>query len=127
MEEDTLPSFAFPAVARKKVSAAFDGGMLSSDAGVMLLREVEKKLGIAERLSSCLKDRRDPDLITHTVADMLRSRMFAIAAGYEDADDFARLRHDPVFKMAASCGDGAVPNDAIQPLNTSAASSSMPP
>jgi len=100
MEEDSLPPFKFPAVARKKVSAAFDGGMLSSDAGVMLLREVEKKLGIAERLSSCLKDRRDPDLITHTVADMLRSRMFAIAAGYEDANDFARLRHDPVFKMA---------------------------
>lgn len=100
MEEDTLPSFNFPAVARKKVSAAFDGGMLSSDGGVMLLRNVEKELGIAERLSSCLKDRRDPDLITHTVADMLRPRMFAIAAGYEDANDFARLRHDPIFKMA---------------------------
>ena len=65
----------------------FDGGMLSSDAGVLLLRGVEKRLGIAARLASCLKDKRDPDLIVHTVEEMLRLRMFAIAAGYEDADD----------------------------------------
>ena len=72
MEKDTLLPFAFPAVARKKVTAAFDGGMLSSDAGVLLLRNVEKKLGIAQRLSGCLKDKRDRDLITHTVEEMLR-------------------------------------------------------
>ncbi len=100
MVEDTAPSFGFPAVARKKVSASFDGGMLSSDGGVLLLRDVEKRLGIAGRFASCLKDRRDPDLITHTIEDMLRFRMFAIAAGYEDANDFAWLRHDPIFKMA---------------------------
>jgi len=101
MEEDTLLPFSFPAVARKKVSAAFDGGMLSSDAGVLLLRDVEKQCGVAERLSACLKDKRDPDLIMHTVEEMLRLRMFAIAAGYEDANDFDRLRYDPIFKMAA--------------------------
>ena len=66
---------------------AFDGGMLSSDAGVLLLRKVERRLGIAARLTSCLKDKRDPDLIKHTVEEMLRLRMLAIAAGYEDADD----------------------------------------
>ncbi len=101
MEEDTVLPFAFPAVARKKVTAAFDGGMLSSDAGVLLLRNVEKQLGLAQRLGRCLKDKRDPDLITHTVEEMLRLRMFAIAAGYEDANDFDRLRYDPIFKMAA--------------------------
>jgi len=101
MEEDTLLPFAFPAVARKKVSAAFDGGMLSSDAGVLLLRNVENQFGIAHRLSACLKDKRDPDFIKHTVEEMLRLRMFAIAAGYEDANDFDRLRYDPIFKMAA--------------------------
>jgi len=101
MEEDTLLPFAFPAVARKKVSAAFDGGMLSSDAGVLVLRDVEKQLGLAHRLSACLKDRRDPDFIKHTVEEMLRLRMLAIAAGYEDANDFDRLRYDPIFKMAA--------------------------
>jgi hypothetical protein len=101
MQEDTLLPFAFPAVARKKVSAAFDGGMLSSDAGVLLLRNVEKELGLAHRISACLKDRRDPDCIKHTVEEMLRLRVLAIAAGYEDANDFDRLRYDPIFKMAA--------------------------
>jgi hypothetical protein len=100
MEEDSLLPFAFPAVARKKVTASFDGGMLSSDGGVLLLRSVEKRLGIARRLSACLKDKRDPDLIRYTVEEMLRLRMFAIAAGYEDANDFDRLRYDPIFKMA---------------------------
>ncbi len=100
MEEDSSLSFNFPAVARKKVSASFEGGMLSSDAGVFVLRDIEKSLGIARRLAACFKDRRDPDAITHTIEDMLRARMFAIAAGYEDANDFARLRHDPIFKMA---------------------------
>jgi hypothetical protein len=101
MEEGTLLPFAFPAVARKKVSAAFDGGMLSSDGGVLVLGNVEKWLGLAHRMSACLKDRRDPDLITHTVEEMLRLRMLAIAAGYEDANDFDRLRYDPIFKTAA--------------------------
>jgi hypothetical protein len=100
MDEDTLLPFDLPAVARKKVSVAFDGGMLSSDAGVLLLRGVERRLGIAARLAACLNDRRDRDRIDHTVEEMLRLRMFAIAAGYEDANDCDKLRDDPVFKMA---------------------------
>jgi hypothetical protein len=75
--------------------------MLSSDAGVLLLRNIENRRGLALRISACLKDRRDPDLIKHTVEEMLRLRMLAIAAGYEDANDFDRLRYDPIFKMAA--------------------------
>jgi len=108
MEEDILLPFTFPAVARKKVSAAFDGGMLSSDGGVLLLRSVEKQLGLAPRISGCLRDKRDPDFIKHTVEEMIRLRVLAIAAGYEDANDFDRLRYDPIFKMAAgrSPGDG---------------------
>ena len=87
MEQDSLLPFELPAVARKKVSVAFDGGQMSSDAGVLLLREVERRLGIAARLAECLIDRRDPDRISHRLEEMLRLRMFAIAAGYEDADD----------------------------------------
>lgn len=100
MDEDSLLPLDLPAVARKKVSLAFDGGRLSSDAGVLLLREVERELGIAERLAACLTDRRDAAKVDHTVVEMLKTRMFAIAAGYEDADDCDALRHDPVFKMA---------------------------
>jgi len=100
MDEDTVLPFDLPAVARKKVSVAFDGGTLSSDSGVLLLREVERRLGIAARLAACLKDQRAPDRIEHTLEEMLRLRMFAIAAGYEDANDCNKLRDDPVFKMA---------------------------
>jgi len=100
MDEDNPLPFSLPAICRKKVSVAFDGGMLSSDAGVLLLRGVERRLGIAARLATCVKDRRDSDRIDHTVEEMLRLRMFAIAAGYEDANDCNKLRDDPVFKMA---------------------------
>jgi hypothetical protein len=101
MSEDSpfLPGLS--AVEGKSVEVAFAGGLQSSDGGVLLLREVERRLGIAERLAACIPDRRDPDSIKHTIADMLRFRMFAIAAGYEDADDCDSLRTDPVFKMAA--------------------------
>ena len=98
MEQNSHLAFALPAVARKKVSVGFDGGQMSSDAGVLLLREVERRLGIAARLAGCIADRRDPERISHGVDEMLRLRMFAIAAGYEDADDCDSLRDDPVFK-----------------------------
>ena len=100
MQEDSYLPFELPAVSRKKVSVAFDGGMLSSDAGVLVLRDVEKRLGLAARLAGCILDRRNGARIDHTIEEMLRLRMFAIAAGYEDANDCATLRHDPVFKMA---------------------------
>jgi len=100
MDEDSLLPLELPAVARKKVSLAFDGGRLSSHAGVLLLREVERGLGLAERLAGCLTDRRDAARIDHTVVEMLKLRMFAIAAGCADANDCDALRDDPIFKMA---------------------------
>ena len=102
MTDTTILPFSFPAVARKKVTADFDGGRLTSDGGVMLLAMAERRLGIAERLARCFPDRRDPSRITHTLADMIRARIFAIACGYEDADDLDFLRTDPAFKLA--CG-----------------------
>ena len=100
MSEDTLLPFDLPSVARKKLSVGFDGGQLSSDAGVLVLRSVEKKLGLAARLAACMRDRRKPERIEHPLEEMLRLRMFAIAAGYEDGDDCDTLRYDPIFKMA---------------------------
>jgi len=102
MTDDTFPAFFFPAVEGKKVTAAFDGGRMSSDGGVMLLALAERRLGVAERLARCFPDRRDPSRITHTLADMIRARIFAIGCGYEDADDLDFLRVDPAFKLA--CG-----------------------
>jgi len=100
MDEDSLLPFSLPAVCRKKVSVAFDGGLLSSDGGVMVLRDVERRLGLADRLAGCLRDRRDPARIDHDLVALLRLRMFLIAAGYEDADDCDALRGDPIFKLA---------------------------
>jgi hypothetical protein len=100
MSEDSGLAFDLPSVCRKKLSVGFDGGQLSSNAGVLLLRGVEKRLGLAARLAGCIRDRRNPKYIEHTQEEMLRLRMFAIASGYEDADDCDSLRHDPVFKMA---------------------------
>ena len=100
MTEDTLLPFAFPAVARKKVTAAFDGGRITSDGGVMLLAAADRRLGICTKLAAEIADRRDPDRVVHLVADILRARILAIACGFEDADDLDRLRTDPAFKLA---------------------------
>src|SRR3954465_11656220 len=102
MTDDNLLPFCFPAVCRKKITAAFDGGRISSDGGVMLLAQADRRLGIAERLAQAIPDARDPDRVTHLLPDILRARIFAIACGYEDADDLDRLRFDPAFKLA--CG-----------------------
>jgi hypothetical protein len=91
-------------VAGKQVQVAFAGGLQSSDGGVLLLREVDRRLGLAERLAACIPDWRAPDCIDHGMAEMIRFRMFAIAAGYEDADDCDALRSDPIFKLAVGRG-----------------------
>src|SRR5436305_2906982 len=102
MTDDSLLPFALPSVQRKKVTAAFDGGRISSDGGVMLLALAERRIGIADTLAAEIADRRDPARVTHLLADILRARILAIACGYEDADDLDHLRRDPGFKLA--CG-----------------------
>jgi hypothetical protein len=99
MSEDTLLPFDLPSVARKKLTVGFDGGQLSSNAGALLLRGAEKKIGIGARLAACIRDRRKPERIEHPLEEMLKLRMFAIASGYEDGDDCDTLRYDPIFKM----------------------------
>jgi hypothetical protein len=84
----------------KPVHVAFDGGRLTSDAGVLVLAEIERRLKLAERLARCLTDPRSPDRVRHTLAEMIRFRMLLIAAGYPDANDCDPLRTDPAFKMA---------------------------
>ena len=100
MSDDSAPSFVFPAIYRKKVTAAFDGGRLTSDGGVLLLAQAERGLGLATALARCIADRRDQSRVIHDVDDILRARMLAIACGYEDADDLDALRHDPGFMLA---------------------------
>src|SRR6476469_1282082 len=102
MRNDTSVPFGFPAIERKKITAAFDGVRLTSDGGVMLLAAAERRLGLADRLAGLIADPRNPLLVNHSVADIIRARMLLIACGYEDADDLDHLRTDPGFKLA--CG-----------------------
>jgi hypothetical protein len=102
MTDDTVLPFSFPAVTRKKITAAFDGGRITSDGGVMLLAAAERRLGLADRLAAVIRDPRNPGRVTHGLADIVRARILAIACGYEDANDLDRLRTDPAFKLA--CG-----------------------
>ncbi len=87
MNDPTLPLLGLSPVSGKKVIPKFDVGLLSSDAGVLLLREVEQKLRIAERLAGCLHDPRNPALVTHPLSNLVRFRLLMIAAGYEDGND----------------------------------------
>lgn len=100
MSEDSRAPFDLPSVERKKVSVGFDGGQLSSDGGVLLLRGIDKQLGLGDRLAACIREWRKPGCIVHRLDEMIRLRVFAIAAGYADGDDCDWLRHDPIFKMA---------------------------
>lgn len=115
MTEDSAPRFSFPAICRKKVTAAFDGGRLTSDGGVLLLAQAERQLGLAERFAACIADPRDQSRVVHDLSDILRARMLAIACGYEDADDLDALRHDPGFKLALGKLPGGAVGLASQP------------
>jgi Transposase DDE domain group 1 len=87
-------------VAGKPVQITFDAGRLTSDGGILLLAEIERSLGIAERLARCLDDPRAAERVQHGLAEMIRFRALLVAAGYEDANDCDALRTDPAFKMA---------------------------
>jgi hypothetical protein len=102
MDDDTGLLFDLPSVAGKKVSAAFDGGRITSDGGVALLALADHRIGIVDRIARLIADPRVPALVSHSVASIVRARVLAIACGYEDANDLDRLRGDPAFKLA--CG-----------------------
>jgi hypothetical protein len=90
----------FPAVGGKPVQVAFDGGRMTSDAGILLLAGIERRLGIADRLADCIEDPRAPERVRHGLAEMIRFRALLIAAGYPDGNDCDALKSDPAFKMA---------------------------
>ena len=87
-------------VAGKPLTATFDAGRLSSDGGVIVLREIAARLGLAETITGPLFDKRDPSRVQHSYAEMAAARMIMIAAGYEDCDDIDALKRDPALKIA---------------------------
>lgn len=115
MTDDTLFLPGLSPVETLDIHARFDGGALSSDGGVLLLREIERGLKFADTLAGCIKDERDPSRTVHSQASMIRARILAIACGYEDCDDLDELRHDPAFKMACERLPDCGPALASQP------------
>ncbi len=100
MTNCTSKSIHFAPLNRKKVEASFSGGAIGSDGGLLLLREVDKKLQLTKKLSKVFNDQRHPSYIDHTIEGLLKQRIYAIAAGYEDVNDHDHLRQDLCFQTA---------------------------
>ena len=100
---------------RRNIQADFNGGQLTSDAGAVLLREVDKHLGLIDSIAAVIPDRRDPSKITHDLRTLLAQRIFGIAMGYEDCNDHNDLRNDPLMQLVTERG---IDND--QPLGSPA-------
>ena len=83
----------------RKIVAHFNGGNISSDSGGLLLKQTEQATGIISQFAACFTDHRDPDLIEHTVKDLIAQRTFGLALGYEDLNDHDELRNDPLLAV----------------------------
>jgi hypothetical protein len=92
-------SYAFQGLGRRDVVGRFDGGSITSDAGGLLLREVESRSGIIARFARGFVDHRDPELIEHTLEELIRQRVYGLCLGYEDLNDHDDLRHDPLLAV----------------------------
>ena len=90
---------------RRQVVARFDGGRLSSDGGLLLLREVAQRTGLLARFAGCFADGREPQLIEHTVGELVAQRVLALAVGYEDLNDHDVVRDDPLLALAVGKHD----------------------
>jgi Transposase DDE domain group 1 len=99
MFHSTPKQLCFPPVAGQTIRADFEGGALSSDFGALLLRGVDRQIGLTERLAAAIRDKRHQSYIDHPLRDLLAQRIYQIASGYADANDANPLRRDPLFKL----------------------------
>ena len=105
MAECKQISFGFPTCKSRKVLADFNGGDVTSDGGVLLLRQVDKKLGLTRRLNEILKDKRSQGHCDHDQLRLLRQRIYALALGYEDINDHSTLRKDTALQTAVEASE----------------------
>ena len=102
MPNCTQQCFEFPALKRRKIEVEFSGGDITSDAGVLLLRETDRRLGLLKSVDQVLHDPRDQDQIKHSQLSLLRQRVYGLCQGYEDLNDHQQLRHDPALQTAVN-------------------------
>jgi hypothetical protein len=117
MTECNQSGFGFEACGRREIVARFDGGTISSDGGAFLLRQTDRRLNLLPRLAKCFLDGRNPDLVEHSILEMLSQRVYGLALGYEDLNDHEQLRKDPVFGVLAGREDLDAPLAGKSTLN----------
>jgi len=100
MSYSTPQQLRFPPIAGYTIRADFEGGALSSDFGTLLLRGIDRQIGLTERLAAAMQDKRHQSYIDHSLRDLLAQRIYQIASGYADGNDANSLRHDPLFKLS---------------------------
>ena len=100
MKDCTKQLLLFKDISNKKIEVDFNGGEISSDAGLLFLREVESRMCLISKMTDCLQDQRHPGYVKHQFLDLLKQRVFQIACGYEDGNDSNELRDDPIMKIA---------------------------
>lgn len=100
MPDCTGQQMLFGRVGRREIKANFEGGALSSDGGVMLVRQVDRKVGLSAAAAAALSDPRDPERITHPLRDLVAQRLYGLCCGYDDLNDHDVLRHDPLMQTA---------------------------
>lgn len=111
---DPQPALFFEELGSRTVQADFSGGHLSSDGGVLLLRQVDHGLGLTRHLAGCFSDRRDPAWVDHEVSQLLAQRLYGLALGYEDLNDHERLRRDHLLAVACDKTD-PLGQDRVRP------------
>ncbi len=111
MANSTPEQLCFPTTAGFTVRADFQGGEVSSDLGSILLSSLDRRIGLIDRITAAVADRRHASYITHPLRDLIAQRIFQIASGYEDGNDADALRGDPLFKLATARAPLAQDND----------------
>jgi hypothetical protein len=105
MTECSQSSFDFATEFRREAVARFDGGAITTEAGGLLLHQTEHKTGILRQFAGCFRDYRKRERIEHSVAELVRQRVYGLALGYEDLNDHDQLRADPLLAMLAGKSD----------------------
>src|SRR5262245_60414492 len=115
MPYSTPAQLRFPPISGYTVRAECDGGALSSDFGALLLRGIDRQIGLTERLAAALHDTRHPSYIDHPLRNLLAQRIYQIASGYADGNDANSLRYDPLLKLSVERPPLA-PEQALAPV-----------
>jgi hypothetical protein len=104
MTDCNIQPMLFASLNHKKIQADFNGGSITSDAGALLLRELDKRIGLIDDINRCIPDPRNQFFIAHQQRTMLSQRIFGITLGYEDLSDHRSLRNDPLFQIISERG-----------------------